>query len=43
MNIDLLFDSTQFVLGVNYYSRSYGYPYSEFNIFLLFYRISFKF
>jgi len=43
MNIDLSFDPTQFILGINYYSKSYGYPYSEVNIFLMFFRLSLKF
>jgi hypothetical protein len=43
MNIDLSFDPTQFILGINYYPKSDIYVYSEVNIFLTFFRLSLKF
>lgn len=46
MNIDLSFDPTQFILGINYYPKSDIYLYSdvrEVNIFLTFFRLSLKF
>jgi hypothetical protein len=43
MNIDLSFDPNTFLIGMNYYPSGDGYIYNEFNIFLLFFRLSIQY